>query len=55
MPAYTYSNRRTGHGPRRVQRPPPPVRERANLVAPIFGLVFLATVVLVSYLAWGAP
>ena len=53
MATYSYGSRRTGHGPRHVQRPPaPPMRERANLAAVVFGLWFLATVVLVSYLAW---
>jgi len=55
MATYTYGSRRTGHGPHHVQRPPPPsVRERANLAAPILALWILATVVLV-YLAWGVP
>jgi len=53
MPTYSYHTRRGGHGPRHVQRPPAPeLRERANLAAPILALWILATVVLVSYLAW---
>jgi len=56
MATYTYGSRRTGHGPRRVRRPPaPPMRERANLAAPILALWILATVVLVAVLMGSVP
>ena len=56
MATYSYGSRRTGHGPRHVQRPPaPPMRERANVAAVVFALWILATVVLVAICMGGVP